>query len=355
MVSSCFKGQKMEFAKKDSNTIQSRITTTIIEFVNEAIKQNGLPSSKKLSLTSYPPNLIEHLLIKINKISFLTKPIDECELKKRWKEITENIHATIKELKIQLTTDSYNVNSSSNGSRTFHNCNWKLAAEHLIRAKYNVSSDINWNPLLKLIWTMVSDRQRSRLHRQHRQNIAHSNSVTDLDGTDVYSTKVKTFDENEKSSMGDYVQDKVQDNVTSVAKEKSIGLRQIPSTGDLPSPWGDVYEFDDDDFDDVTNKETYEENIAQNGIEYIKDFNHFILQKLNQHFVHTTPTRVTRADIIKTATAAITNKTLNISSIQGLSHMTIELISTCLDNLNKEEKNKITTMTKIHDMLLQRQ
>ena len=43
----------MEFAKEDGNTIQSRISTTIIEVVNEAIKQNGLPSSKKLSKKFY--------------------------------------------------------------------------------------------------------------------------------------------------------------------------------------------------------------------------------------------------------------------------------------------------------------
>lgn len=43
----------MEFAKEDGNTIQSRISTTIIEVVNAAIKQNGLPSSKKLSKKFY--------------------------------------------------------------------------------------------------------------------------------------------------------------------------------------------------------------------------------------------------------------------------------------------------------------
>tara|TARA_B100000795_G_C22456505_1_gene307613 strand:- start:255 stop:476 length:222 start_codon:yes stop_codon:yes gene_type:complete len=43
----------MEFAKEDGNTIQSRISTTIIEVVNEAIKQKRLPSSKKLSKKFY--------------------------------------------------------------------------------------------------------------------------------------------------------------------------------------------------------------------------------------------------------------------------------------------------------------
>ena len=47
------KGQKMEFAKEDGNTIQSRISTTIIEVVNEAIKHKRLPSSKKLSKKFY--------------------------------------------------------------------------------------------------------------------------------------------------------------------------------------------------------------------------------------------------------------------------------------------------------------
>ena len=43
----------MEFAKEDGNTIQSRISTTIIEVVNEAIKHKRLPSSKKLSKKFY--------------------------------------------------------------------------------------------------------------------------------------------------------------------------------------------------------------------------------------------------------------------------------------------------------------
>ena len=167
---------------------------------------------------------------------------------------------------------------------------------------------------------------------------------------DIYSEYHNTY----RLSVWDEVV--IIDNMMEALKDQLVRLDSrwtIDELEYLPSPWGDMNEFDNDDFEDVINDQTYQENIVQKGLEYIKNFNHFILQKLHQHFVHPTPTRMIRSDIIKTARAAIKNETLDISSIKGLSHMTIELINTCLNNLNKERKNKINTMTKIHDILLQ--